>query len=167
MISQLKHAFEQFEKEPTISRILISGSGKFFCVGMDLAAAASAASKGGDASSTLLEGLTSLFEAIENSTKVTIAVINGPAFGGGIGLAFSCDLIICVKSATFTLFEVKLGLCPAVISEYVIREWGSSLAREAMLTARPVHAAELQAQGATSLLVDRPENATRCRKPFP
>ncbi|KAF5518245.1 Enoyl-CoA hydratase AFT6-1 [Colletotrichum aenigma] len=156
MIEDFQAAFRTFENDPSISRIVISANGKFFCTGMDLSQAALVVGKGGDASSGIFKPLKSLFELIDNSSKVTIACINGAAFGGGIGLAFSCDIRICLSSATFTLSEVKLGLCPAVISRYVIREWGLALSRDAMLTARAVSASELKIQGAVSLLADTP-----------
>ncbi|KAF0330624.1 3-hydroxymethyl-3-methylglutaryl-coenzyme a lyase [Colletotrichum asianum] len=156
MIEDFQGAFRTFENDPSISRIVISANGKFFCTGMDLSQAALVVGKGGDASLGIFKPLKSLFELIDNSSKVTIACINGPAFGGGIGLAFSCDIRICLSSATFTLSEVKLGLCPALISRYVIREWGLALSRDAMLTARAVSASELKVQGAVSLLADTP-----------
>ncbi|KAF5494160.1 Enoyl-CoA hydratase AFT6-1 [Colletotrichum siamense] len=156
MIEDFQAAFRTFENDSSISRIVISANGKFFCTGMDLSQAALVVGKGGDASLGIFKPLKSLFELIDNSSKVTIACINGPAFGGGIGLAFSCDIRTCLSSATFTLSEVKLGLCPAVISRYVIREWGLALSRDAMLTARAVSASELKVQGAVSLLADTP-----------
>ncbi|KAF4822738.1 Enoyl-CoA hydratase AFT6-1 [Colletotrichum siamense] len=156
MIEDFQAAFRTFENDQSISRVVISANGKFFCTGMDLSQAALVVGKGGDASLGIFKPLKSLFELIDNSNKVTIACINGPAFGGGIGLAFSCDIRICLSSATFTLSEVKLGLCPAVISRYVIREWGLALSRDAMLTARAVSASELKVQGAVSLLADTP-----------
>ncbi|KAJ0164981.1 putative enoyl-CoA hydratase/isomerase YngF [Colletotrichum tanaceti] len=96
----------------------------------------------------LYQALTSLLELVDSSPKVTIVCINGPAFGGGIGLVFTCDIRISASSATFTLSEVKLGICPAVITRYVVREWGFGLSRETILTARPVSARELKAMGA-------------------
>ncbi|KAI1609443.1 hypothetical protein EDD37DRAFT_158670 [Exophiala viscosa] len=54
-----------------------------------------------------------------------------------------------------TLSEVKLGLCPATISKYVVREWGLAFAREAMLSARPVGPLELKALGVISQIVEK------------
>ncbi|WQF87363.1 Putative pyruvate carboxyltransferase, enoyl-CoA hydratase/isomerase, aldolase-type TIM barrel [Colletotrichum destructivum] len=154
MISDITSAFQSFKDDPSISRIVLSANGKFFCTGMDLSQAARAFGRGDDASTKLYQALTGLFELVDSSPKVTIACLNGPAFGGGIGLAFACDIRISISSATFTLSEVKLGLCPAVISRYVVREWGFGLSREAMLTARPVSARELKAMGAISLVAE-------------
>jgi hydroxymethylglutaryl-CoA lyase len=149
LISDLHHAFREFEADNSISRIIITAMGKYFCAGMDLTGDIGTS---GSHSKTMFDALRALFKTIDSSSKVTIACINGPAFGGGIGLAFSCDLRVSLDSATFTLSEVKLGLCPAVISKYVLREWGSALAREAMLTARPVTSQELKSHGIISVL---------------
>lgn len=66
---------------------------------------------------------------------------------GGVGLALACDIRIASENASLTLSEAKLGLCPATISKYVIRELGVSLSREAMLSARAIRSAELHAHG--------------------
>lgn len=150
MISDLTTVITDASKDPRTSRIIITATGKFFCTGMDLGKGSTPVAQGGSASDAQFERLTGLFEAIDQSPKVTIACMNGPAFGGGVGLAFSCDIRLCARKATVTLSEVKLGLCPATISKYVIREWGVAFAREAMLSARPVSAGELKARGLVS-----------------
>jgi hydroxymethylglutaryl-CoA lyase len=88
---------------------------------------------------------------------VTIAAINGHAFGGGVGLAFACDIRLGVNDAAFTLSEVKLGLSPATISKYVAREWGPAFTREAMLSGRPVSVAQLRTLGLVATAVDSKE----------
>ncbi|KAJ9657416.1 hypothetical protein H2198_004291 [Neophaeococcomyces mojaviensis] len=154
MISDLTQFFEQARDDKTISRIIIFGEGKFFCTGMDLAKGSSPVAQSKSDSDAQYERLTRLFELIDNAPQVTIACINGPAFGGGVGLAFTCDIRIAVKAATMTLSEAKLGLCPATISKYVIREWGVAFAREAMLTTRPISMLELKSLGLVSSLVE-------------
>ena len=89
-----------------------------------------------------------LFQAIEHCQKTTIAQVNGPAYGGGVGLAFVCDVRILSKDSKFALSEVKLGVQPAIISRFMAREWGFPFFREAMLSGRDVHAAELLRIGA-------------------
>ncbi|KEZ39593.1 Hydroxymethylglutaryl-CoA lyase [Scedosporium apiospermum] len=158
LISDLRGAFVEFEQDASIRRIIITSSGKFFCTGMDLGKGTG--TFGAD-SKDKFNALTTLFELIDNSTKVTVACVNGPAFGGGVGLAFVCDLRLSISSASFTLSEVKLGLCPAVISKYVIREWGVSRSREAMITARPVTAKELRAWGVISHIAESPSDLQR------
>jgi len=138
MIRDLTALFQQLSLDKGIFRIVLTGEGKFFCTGMDLT----------NDSGTPHEQFTDLrclFEAVDNCPQTTIAAVNGPCFGGGVGLAFVCDLRIFTSKATVKLSEVQLGLCPAVISKYLIREWGFNFARAAMLTAREVSPSELAA----------------------
>ncbi|KAF7532746.1 hypothetical protein G7054_g7680 [Neopestalotiopsis clavispora] len=146
MIEQLTTFFEQSATDTSIRRIVITAQGKFFCTGMDLSQQGPVA-KDQSASDSQFNRLTRLFEAIDRAPQVTVAAINGPAFGGGIGLAFACDIRIGVSVTVLTLSEVKLGLCPATISKYVIREWGLAFAREAMLSGRSIPLSELRSLG--------------------
>lgn len=157
MAQDLTEAVTNAGRDATVSRIILTGSGKFFCTGMDLGKGSTAVGQGGSSSNAQFDRLTNLFEAIDQSPKVTIACLNGPAFGGGVGLAFACDMRFAVRAASVTLSEVKLGLCPATISKYVIREFGIAFAREAMLSARPVSAGELKARGLVVELADNAE----------
>lgn len=157
MLSGLTDAVTNANKDAKISRIVITAKGGFFCTGMDLSKDSTPVARGGSASDAQYTRLTALFEAIDTSPKVTIAAINGPAFGGGVGLAFTCDIRMATDSTAMTLSEVKLGLCPATISKYVIREYGLSFARETMLTARSVKASELKSRGIISEVVEGQE----------
>jgi hydroxymethylglutaryl-CoA lyase len=156
MISALASFFESAATDNTISRIALTASGKFFCTGMDLGKD-SAVAKSTSASDEQFHRLSRLFEAISNAPQVTIAAVNGHAFGGGVGLAFACDIRLGVADATFTLSEVKLGLSPATISKYVAREWGPAFTREAMLSGRPVTVAQLRSLGQVAIAVDSKE----------
>lgn len=156
MISSLTSFFESAATDKTISRIAITASGKFFCTGMDLGKD-SAVAKSEIASNDQFNRLSRLFEAISNAPQVTIAAVNGPAFGGGVGLAFACDIRMGTANATFTLSEVKLGLAPATISKYVAREWGPAFTREAMLSGRPVSFSQLLSLGIATKMVEGKE----------
>jgi hydroxymethylglutaryl-CoA lyase len=140
MIQALIQLFHQFSVDDSVSRIIISSEGKFFCTGMDL--------KGTTTSEQMFSALTDLFHVIDSSPKTTIAAINGPCLGGGVGLAFVCDIRLATTNATFKLSEVRLGLCPAIISKYIIREWGFGFARASILTAQEVLPSELERLGA-------------------
>lgn len=154
MISNLTQFFEKSRRDNTTRRIVIQGEGKFFCTGMDLDKGSSPVAQSEADVDAQFERLTTLFELIDNAPQVTIASINGSAFGGGVGLAFACDIKIAVKTATVTLSEAKLGLCPATISKYVVREWGVAFSREAMLSTRPISMLEMKSHGNVAQLVD-------------
>ncbi|PPJ57430.1 hypothetical protein CBER1_01350 [Cercospora berteroae] len=144
MISRLTQVFEDAATDRSITRIVITANGKSFCTGMDLSRDNSpVAQEGTSASDAQYDRPMRLFEAIDNAPQVTIAYVQGPAFGGGVGLALVCDIRLMVANASLRLSEVRLGLAPATISKYVVRELGISSSREMMLSARPVPAQEL------------------------
>lgn len=150
MAKGLTRVFKTYSSDEKIFRIILSAEGKYFCTGMDLSTPIKPSEQ--------FELLYNLFEAIDRCPQTTIALVNGSCFGGGVGLAFVCDLRIVSSKATFKLSEVRLGLCPTTISKYVIREWGLSLARSAMLTAREVTPSELLQIQATLKIVDGDES---------
>lgn len=84
-----------------------------------------------------------------------------------MGLAFCCDIRVVVgEDQKFVLSEVRRGLIAATISKYIVREWGTSLAREAMITGRPVTASELYKQGIVHAVVATEEEADRVVKEY-
>ena len=134
-IHALTRLFRRFSDDERILHIILSAEGRYFCTGMDL--------KNTGTPEQQFTGLKELFDTIDSCSKTTIALVNGPCFGGGVGLVFACDIRLVTADTTFKLSEVQLGLCPAIISKYVIREWGIAFARTAMLTARIVGPREL------------------------
>ena len=146
MLEGLTRVFKEYATDKDIFRIVLSAEGKYFCTGMDLRTPIAPAEQ--------YKLLLDLFEAIDQCPQTTIALVNGPCFGGGVGLVFVCDVRIVKSSATFKLSEVRLGLCPATISKYIFREWGISFARSAMLTARDVSPRELLQTQAIYQVVD-------------
>lgn len=137
MVTGLTRIVRKLSEDQTCFRIVLTAAGKYFCTGMDLKNATKESRRQD------FEQLRELFDTIDAAPQTSIALVNGPSFGGGVGLAFACDIRLASEGAVFQLTEVRLGICPAVISKFVFREWGISFAREAMLSARPVPAREL------------------------
>jgi methylglutaconyl-CoA hydratase len=73
---------------------------------------------------------------------LTVALVEGAAFGGGVGLAAACDMAIATADARFSFSEVKLGLTPATISPYVVAAIGPRTARALFATGRVFGAEE-------------------------
>lgn len=139
MNDELLRLLPELAANPEVRVLVLTGSGKFFCTGMDL----SSASGGGaeQAQQGFDKGL-KVFDAFYRFPKPTIARVNGPALGGGVGLVFTTDIRVAVQDAYFALTEVKRGIIPAIISQYIVPEIGSQRAREYMLTGRRVPAPE-------------------------
>ncbi|KAH8586223.1 enoyl-CoA hydratase [Bisporella sp. PMI_857] len=145
-IQNITLLFRKFSADNSIRRILLTGQGQFFCTGMDLHENLD------QLSAQKRLALQELFHTIELCPHTTIAAINGSAYGGGVGLAFACDIRIAIESSFFCLSEVKLGLCPAMISKILVREWGTSLSRMAMLTGNRIRSRRLYEVGAVHYL---------------
>ena len=93
------------------------------------------------------EALGELLHTLNFLSKPTLALVQGPAFGGGVGLIAACDIALAADSASFSLSEVKLGLIPAVISPYVIHAIGERAARRYILTGERFDAGEARRVG--------------------
>ncbi len=81
-------------------------------------------------------------------------LVQGAAFGGAVGLAACCDIVLATDKASFCLSEVKLGLIPAVISPYVVRAIGERQARRYFLSAEVFTAKQAQEYGLVHIVSD-------------
>lgn len=141
MNSLLLDLLKQLESDPDVRVIVLTGAGKFFCTGMDLSMAASSSSTKEEVKQSFINGL-QVFETLYRFPKPVIARINGPCLGGGVGLVFTTDIRVIHQDAYFALTEVKRGIIPAIISQYIVPELGSQKTREYMLTGRRISAQE-------------------------
>ncbi len=174
-IAALTDAFEKAASDETVRVVVLTGRGKAFSAGADLAwmQRASLMNHGENVADAL--NLAALLQTINLCPKPTVALVNGAAFGGAVGLTAACDVAIAAESATFRLSEVRLGLVPGIISPYVVAAIGAKQARRLSVTAslfdaqealriglvaQVVPASELEAAGATlvaSLLENAPQ----------
>lgn len=126
--------------DPSVRAIVLTGAGGAFSAGGDLNMMR-AAGEMSDADN-LREGrrLAGMLRAINDAPKPVIALVNGAAMGGGVGLVAAADIVIASEEAFFALSEVKLGLIPAVISPFVVAAIGERQARRFFLTGERFHA---------------------------
>lgn len=122
--------------------IVLTGAGKSFSAGADLNWMRRMATFTEEENYHDAMALGELMLTLNRLPKPTIARVNGPAYGGGVGLIACCDIAIAVSDAQFALTEVKLGLIPAVISPYVVAAIGERKARRYFLTGERFGAAE-------------------------
>jgi methylglutaconyl-CoA hydratase len=142
-------------RDNAVRVIVLTGSGPTFCAGADVEwmrrmAAADAAANIEDA-----RALAEVLATLDALPKPTIARVQGPAFGGGVGLIACCDIAVAVADARLALTEVRVGLVPATISPYVIAAIGARLARRYMLTAEPVSGPAAVAAGLVHEVCER------------
>lgn len=142
MNTQLLAFLDQIKQDPQVRVVVLTGAGKYFCTGMDLSMAATSSDEK-DQEAAFANGI-KVYEALYRYPKPVIARINGPCLGGGVGLIFTTDIRVAHKDAYFALTEVKRGILPAIISQYIVPELGSQKAKEYMLTGRKVSMEEVK-----------------------
>jgi methylglutaconyl-CoA hydratase len=142
LIGELSAAIDDMASDPTVRVLVISSTGKSFCAGADLNWMKRAAGYSSQENLRDSRALAAMLQRLAQCPKPTVARIQGPAYGGGVGLVACCDIAIATFDAQFSLTEVKLGIIPAVISPHVIAAIGERYARRYMLTAERFSAAE-------------------------
>ena len=142
MIAEISAAIEAMAADASVRVVVFSSAGKSFCAGADLNWMKRMAGYSSDANLQDSRALAEMFRRVRQCPKPTVARVQGPAYGGGVGLVAACDIAIAVFDAQFALTEVKLGLIPAVISPHVIAAIGERYARRFVLTAERFSAAE-------------------------
>ncbi len=136
LIKELQKALDQFAQDTSIRVVTIKANGKYFCAGGDLKWFKNATQLTETENREDAALLARLLQTLNAFPKPTVAIIQGSAFGGGVGLIACCDIAIAAHSASFALSEVKLGLVPATIAPYVLRAIGARQLRSLALTAQ-------------------------------
>jgi len=137
MCGELVAAF----REVTANVIVLTGAGNVFSAGGDLAGMQPG--EGGAPPATLVE----LFRVMHDLGKPIIAMVNGHALAGGLGLMVACDLVIASDAALFGTTEIAVGLWPMMITAELTRSVGRKQVLEMMLTGKKLTAAEAVACG--------------------
>lgn len=142
VIRELTEALRDVELKPQVRAVMLTAAGPSFSAGADLHWMRRMSGYSLDENINDAVGLASLMRRLDSLPKPTMAVVQGAAYGGGVGLVAACDIAIASETATFSLSEVRLGLIPAVISPYVLKAIGARAARRYFLTGEKFSAAE-------------------------
>jgi 2-(1,2-epoxy-1,2-dihydrophenyl)acetyl-CoA isomerase len=139
-------------RDPEVRAVVVTGAGRGFCVGQDLTEFREAP---GDIADRLRGSYHPNVLAVRALEKPVIASVNGPAAGAGLSFAAACDLRIAADSATFVPAFINIGLVPDSGGTFFIaRLLGPARAFEWMTSGRRLTAAEAQAWGLVSEVVD-------------
>jgi cyclohexa-1,5-dienecarbonyl-CoA hydratase len=103
----------------------------------------------------MLTGFHALFRKLHRLRASSIAVVEGPALGGGLELASCCDLLLAAEEASFALPEIRLGVFPPVAVAVLPRMVGWKRATDWILTGRTISAREAFEAGLVSRLAPR------------
>lgn len=147
LVTRLTDALAALAGDAAVRVVVLAGAGDVFCAGADIGemrAAGGAPPAQNEADARRFAGM---LEALERQPQPTVALVNGAAMGGAVGLVACCDVALASERARFALSEVRLGLVPAMISPYVIRAIGERQARRWFLTGEAMDAAKALATG--------------------
>jgi methylglutaconyl-CoA hydratase len=133
--------------------LILTGSGKAFCSGMDLENLKALIGRTPDQNVEDSQVMARLFRTLYDFPKPTIAAVNGAAIAGGTGLATLCDFSLAVPEAKFGYTEVRIGFVPAIVSTFLLRQVGEKIARDLLLTGRLFDAAEALRMGLINEIV--------------
>ncbi|NQZ12939.1 MAG: enoyl-CoA hydratase/isomerase family protein [Algicola sp.] len=158
VIGQLIAALNELDANADVRVLVLNSNGKNFSAGADLNWMRSMATKNLEQNLEDAGQLAELMRRLDKFSKPTIALVQGAAFGGALGLIACCDISIATKKASFCLSEVKIGLIPAAISPYVMRSIGEKAARRYFLTAERFFAEQAHHIGLIDILVEQNEN---------
>jgi methylglutaconyl-CoA hydratase len=142
LIQKLIDTLDTLACDKTVRVVILSAEGKSFSAGADLNWMKKMGAYSEQENRTDAMQLARLMQKLNNLNKPTIALVQGNAFGGALGLIACCDIALSTSDAFFCFSEVKLGLIPAVISPYVLVAIGERMARRYFLTAERFTAQE-------------------------
>ncbi len=112
MHAGLRAALAQAGGEAGCRAVLLTGAGRGFCAGQDLAEVAGKSAEQGDLGELIERHYNPLVRQIRALPLPVVCAVNGIAAGAGANIALACDLVLAARSATFTQAFVKIGLVP-------------------------------------------------------
>lgn len=141
MMEELSKTLAEIEAQPSVSVIVVSGEGKSFSAGVDVAAHTP------DKVEEMLGKFHAVIRALVATKKVTIASVHGHCLGGGAELAMVCDMVYTTEDARWGFPEIKLGCYPPVACTALAALVGQKRAAELILTGRTINGEEAVAVG--------------------
>jgi isohexenylglutaconyl-CoA hydratase len=139
LVADLEATLAATENDRTLRTLILQGANGSFCAGANLKGALSelkSAPKPDEPDPLFVSNRRGgeLFARVNSHPQTIVAVVDGPAFGGGFGLACCADVVVTTSRARFALSETSLGIPPAQIAPYVVARIGLKLARRLALT---------------------------------
>src|SRR6478752_5072183 len=112
MIAELKHCWEDLAADTSVRAVLLTGAGRGFCAGADLADPDRAKGNNSDSGEALDKFFNPLIRLMRSVPKPIVAAVNGPAAGVGMSFALASDIAVAAKSASFLQAFSRIGLLP-------------------------------------------------------
>lgn len=157
LIADILAVLDDLNANDAVRVVVLRSNGKSFSAGADLGWMKRMAQYSFEDNFKDAGELARLMHTLNNLNKPTIALVQGAAYGGAVGLAACCDICIATEKARFCLSEVKIGLSPAVISPFVVAAMGERAARRYFLTAEVFNGEQAVEMGLAHLHVAQDE----------
>jgi len=161
LIQQSIAKLKEWSRDPQVGAIIVTGTGRAFCAGGDVSAMASGASAFDAKDKSLEERIDGLRDAQDLSwqlyhcPKVTIAAVNGPAVGAGLGIALSCDLRFAATTAKFGTAYAKVGFGGDFGTTWLLARYaGAPKAKELFFLGEIIDATEAHRIGLVNRVVE-------------
>lgn len=165
IIQQLINTLTEVSSNSKTKVVILRSEGKHFSAGADLGWMRRMADNSHKENLDDARQLARLMEVLNGLRKPVIGLVQGAAYGGAVGLAACCDIVLATEQSSFCLSEVKLGLIPAVISPYVVRAIGERQARRYFISAEVFTARQAQEYGLVHIVCDDVKAMeTRCNE---
>lgn len=165
MAEQLTVALEAAAGDAAVRAVVLTGAGRHFSAGADLAALERLAEGGDDAANRDdSERLRRLYEALLGCPKLTVAAVHGAAIAGGCGLATACDLVVAERRARFSYTEVRIGFLAAMVLTFLTRRVPGHVARRLLLDPEMLSGEQAVELGLADELVDDGTALDRARQ---
>jgi methylglutaconyl-CoA hydratase len=161
LIAELIAALTEAGNDDASASVVLAAEGASFSAGADLDWMRRAAQHSRDANVADARELARLMRTLDTLKKPTIAVVQGAAYGGALGLIACCDVAIAATNAKFCFSEARLGLIPAVISPYVVAAIGARQARRYFQSAEVFDAETARSIGLVHELCEADQLSTR------
>ena len=143
LMAEVIDALTQFDRDPTIGAMILTGSDRAFAAGADIKEMANAS-----VVAMLDNPFINYWDELRQISKPIIAAVSGFALGGGLELAMACDMIVASETAVFGQPEINLGIIPgAGGTQRLTYALGKALAMEVILNDRRLTAVEAQQFG--------------------
>ncbi len=153
MIAELTAAAGVLGADEAVRVVILTGEGRSFCAGGDLNWMKAQLTATRDQRMVEARKLATMLRSLNEMPRPLIGRVQGPAYGGGVGLMAVCDVVVAAAEASFGLTETRLGLIPATIGPYVIARMGEDRARRVFMSARIFSAEEARALGLVAKVV--------------
>ena len=155
MAVQVREAFSAASANPVIRAVLLTGAGRAFCAGQDLAEVMPKEGPAPDLGDIVARGYNPIVRTIRQLDKPVVCAVNGIAAGAGANMAFACDFVIAASEASFVQSFSKIGLVPDTGGTFFLpRLVGMARATALMMLADKVTATDAVSMGLIHRVVE-------------